>query len=310
MMDATMADRLIARRKAAGLSQEALADRLGVSRQAVSKWERVESSPDTDNLIALAALYGITLDELLYADPKAANGEKDREPAGATGDDATSDTEPAGTDDAPMDAGDAGWDGHVSVSWREGIHVVDPKKGEEVHIGLNGIHVDNPGKGESVHVGPGGMHVDTPDDGGHSVHTRPDGGVTIDGRDFKSWGEAHDALGHGGKGASAFRRGWRRFPFPAIVGAAYLALGVTRGLWAWGLLLFLLLPVYYVLGKAIDRRDPFGFVAGAWPWAAVCLAIVAMAAQGDALQVLMWIVVGIPVVSGLAGSLSRWWRHR
>ncbi len=278
MMDATMADRLIARRKAAGLSQEALADRLGVSRQAVSKWERVESSPDTDNLIALAALYGITLDELLYADPHADAAEKDR--------------------------------GHVSVSWREGIHVVDPKKGEEVHIGWNGIHVDNPGKGESVHVSPGGVHVDTPDDGGHSVHTRPDGGVTVDGHDFKSWGEAHDALGHGGKGPSAFLRGWRRFPFPAIVGAAYLALGVARSLWAWGLLLFLLVPVYYTLGKAIDRRDPFGFVAGAWPWAAVCLATVALAAQGNALQALMWIVVGIPVVSGLAGSLSRWWRHR
>lgn len=278
MMDATMADRLIARRKAAGLSQEALADRLGVSRQAVSKWERVESSPDTDNLIALAALYGITLDELLYGDPHADAAEKDRE--------------------------------HVSVSWREGIHVVDPKKGEEVHVGWNGIHVDNPGKGESVHVGPGGVHVDTPDDGGHSVHTRPDGGVTVDGRDFNSWGEAHDALGHGGKGPSAFRRGWRRFPFPAIVGAAYLALGVTRDLWAWGLLLFLLVPVYYTLGKAIDRHDPFGFVAGAWPWAAICLATVALAAHGDALQALMWIVVGIPVVSGLAGSLSRWRRHR
>lgn len=278
MMDATMADRLIARRKAAGLSQEALADRLGVSRQAVSKWERVESSPDTDNLIALAALYGITLDELLYGDPHADAAEKDR--------------------------------GHVSVSWREGIHVVDPKKGEEVHIGWNGIHVDNPGKGESVHVSPGGVHVDTPDDGGHSVHTRPDGGVTVDGHDFKSWGEAHDALGHGGKGPSAFLRGWRRFPFPAIVGAAYLALGVARSLWAWGLLLFLLVPVYYTLGKAIDRRDPFGFVAGAWPWAAVCLTTVALAAHGDALQALAWIVVGIPVVSGLAGSLSRWWRHR
>lgn len=278
MMDATMADRLIARRKAAGLSQEALADRLGVSRQAVSKWERVESSPDTDNLIALAALYGITLDELLYGDPHADAAEKDHE--------------------------------HVSVSWREGIHVVDPKKGEEVLVGWNGIHVDNPGKGESVHVGPGGVHVDTPDDGGHSVHTRPDGGVTVDGRDFNSWGEAHDALGHGGKGPSAFLRGWRRFPFPAIVGAAYLALGVARSLWAWGLLLFLLVPVYYTLGKAIDRRDPFGFVAGAWPWVAVCLATVALAAQGNALQALAWIVVGIPVVSGLAGSLSRWWRHR
>ena len=67
-MNVEIAERLAARRKMAGLSQEALAEKLGVSRQAVSKWERSESSPDTDNLIALAQLYGVSLDELLYVD--------------------------------------------------------------------------------------------------------------------------------------------------------------------------------------------------------------------------------------------------
>lgn len=67
-MNVEIAQRLAARRKQAGLSQEALAERLGVSRQAVSKWERSESSPDTDNLIALAQLYGVSLDDLLYVD--------------------------------------------------------------------------------------------------------------------------------------------------------------------------------------------------------------------------------------------------
>ena len=41
-------------RKARGLSQEQLADRLNVSRQAISKWELGESTPDTDNLVALS----------------------------------------------------------------------------------------------------------------------------------------------------------------------------------------------------------------------------------------------------------------
>lgn len=59
------AARLAEMRRAHGLSQEELAERLGVSRQAVSKWERAESSPDTDNLIALAQLYGVSLDVLL-----------------------------------------------------------------------------------------------------------------------------------------------------------------------------------------------------------------------------------------------------
>jgi len=59
------ANRLAEMRRAHGYSQEELAEKLNVSRQAVSKWERAESSPDTDNLIALAQLYGVSLDVLL-----------------------------------------------------------------------------------------------------------------------------------------------------------------------------------------------------------------------------------------------------
>jgi transcriptional regulator with XRE-family HTH domain len=62
------ANRLIALRKKQGMSQEQLAEALNLSRQAVSKWERGESSPDTDNLIALAEIYDISLDELVGLD--------------------------------------------------------------------------------------------------------------------------------------------------------------------------------------------------------------------------------------------------
>ena len=68
IMTIEIADRLIKLRKEKGYSQEELADKLGLSRQAVSKWERAEASPDTDNLICLAKLYGISLDELLSTD--------------------------------------------------------------------------------------------------------------------------------------------------------------------------------------------------------------------------------------------------
>ena len=67
-MTVEIADRLIKLRKKYGYSQEELADKLGLSRQAVSKWERAEASPDTDNLICLAKLYGVSLDELLSVD--------------------------------------------------------------------------------------------------------------------------------------------------------------------------------------------------------------------------------------------------
>ncbi len=64
-MNIEIANRLADLRKQHGYSQEELADKLGVSRQAISKWECGESSPDTDNLIALARVYEMSLDELL-----------------------------------------------------------------------------------------------------------------------------------------------------------------------------------------------------------------------------------------------------
>ena len=64
-MTIEMADRLVALRRARGLSQSDVARQLGVSRQAVSKWEQADSSPDTDNLIALLSLYGVTWEEFL-----------------------------------------------------------------------------------------------------------------------------------------------------------------------------------------------------------------------------------------------------
>lgn len=64
-MNLEIANRLVQLRKEHHLSQEELAEKIGISRQAVSKWERAESSPDTDNLILLSQLYHMSIDELL-----------------------------------------------------------------------------------------------------------------------------------------------------------------------------------------------------------------------------------------------------
>ena len=55
-------------RKNKGLSQEAVAERLGVSRQTISKWETDETLPDIRQAKRLATLYGMTLDDLITFD--------------------------------------------------------------------------------------------------------------------------------------------------------------------------------------------------------------------------------------------------
>lgn len=69
-MNVEITQRLAELRRERGFSQEGLAEQLGLSRQAVSKWERAESAPDMGNLIALADLYEVTLDELLRVSPE------------------------------------------------------------------------------------------------------------------------------------------------------------------------------------------------------------------------------------------------
>ena len=61
----TMAERIQAIRKSKGLSQEELANSLGVSRQAVSKWESGQSVPDLDKVVAMSDCFAVTTDYLL-----------------------------------------------------------------------------------------------------------------------------------------------------------------------------------------------------------------------------------------------------
>ena len=61
----TFGEKLQRLRARKGLSQDALAELLDVSRQAVSKWERDETMPDPDKIVVLADLFGVTTDYLL-----------------------------------------------------------------------------------------------------------------------------------------------------------------------------------------------------------------------------------------------------
>lgn len=61
-------DKLQLLRKQNGYSQEQLADKLGIARQTLSKWENGQAVPELGNLISLSNLYGITIDRIVKED--------------------------------------------------------------------------------------------------------------------------------------------------------------------------------------------------------------------------------------------------
>ncbi len=85
-----LAEKLYELRKKNGLSQEQLAERLGVSRQAVSKWESGKAVPESDTLVSISDVFHVTLDYLLKendasapgSEPAAGEEKRREEPAG------------------------------------------------------------------------------------------------------------------------------------------------------------------------------------------------------------------------------------
>ena len=63
-----LGERIKACRQRAGMSQEKVAELVGVSRQAVTKWEVNQSAPNTENLFKLAEIFGVTVDMLLASE--------------------------------------------------------------------------------------------------------------------------------------------------------------------------------------------------------------------------------------------------
>lgn len=74
-MDETLGKRIVGNRKRLGLTQDALAEQLGVTAQAVSKWENDQFCPDITMLPRLAGIFGITTDTLLGLEPPAKEAE-------------------------------------------------------------------------------------------------------------------------------------------------------------------------------------------------------------------------------------------
>lgn len=251
-MNIETANRLYEYRKSMGLSQEELAAKIGVSRQAVSKWERAEASPDTDNLIELAKIYGVTLDEML-------RGKADGEPS----------EQPAGDQPAAEPAAESSESGEKVDIGFHGIHIRD-KHGAKVDIDRHGIFVNENGE-QKVYT----------DEHGH-VHRAE--GVPSHGDEHKSFWHyipypliaaiAYILFGYfnicGGWAwgwivfltipiyytliSSIESRNANYFCYPVLAVIIFLILGVF-GWWHPGWIIFLTIPVYYGIVNAIRNRN-------------------------------------------------------
>lgn len=251
------ANRLYELRKKQGLSQEELAEKLGVSRQAVSKWERSEASPDTDNLIALAKIYGLSLDELIF-------GEKQSD---ATEGKAEEKSEAAENYD------------HVEVG-PTSIRV-ESNDGDKVKIDLNGILVKSE-NGDKVKVGLNGIKIecadDDDDDDDEEDHELKEnypksriwlelpypiicvvayllfGFLDICGGWALSWIifitiPIYYSLIH-----AIFKKSLSEFVYPVFTAFAYLFMGLYLNNWHPSWIIFITIPIYYPIANAIDRK--------------------------------------------------------
>lgn len=225
-MNLEIASRLVALRKENNLSQEALAEKLGISRQAVSKWERAEASPDTDNLIALAKLYHVSLDELLKIHEEEENEEphdseqKESLTEFQTGAEFGADTENQAEENGKYERGVADEvDEDVHVGF-DGIHVRD--KDGEVHVSWRGIHVHDKKNDNEVHIDKNGIRV--------------------------NGDEARDHLFIRGKEAE--------LPLGIIAIVVYILIGIFFDLWHPGWLIFFMVPIISTLIHAVRQHNP------------------------------------------------------
>ncbi len=302
-MNIEIANRLVQLRKQYGYSQEELAARLGISRQAVSKWERAESSPDTDNLIMLSRLYGVSLDSLLATDEEIPQPEPEQASESQQNAQESADDAGVHAEDGGVRFGKGGDSVYIGA---KGIHV-ESEDGETVHIGWDGIHVND--GASRVNVDHGGVDVDEDGsgDGDTIKNVRADeSGVyfTENGEErFCEYNDVRDGRRrYVRKKYDEKRNRWQTliindrgkkvvvtsekepkhihkadwgdsvsfnksdamsgFPFVAIITAAFLLLGFIGGWWHPAWLLFLTIPVYYPLVRAIRRGgvSPFDVI--------------------------------------------------
>ena len=254
-MNIQTANRLCELRKAAGLSQEELADRLGVSRQAVSKWERGESSPDTDNLIELAKIYGVTIDELINGDgtqkTSAGKGAKNRRDDDDDDDEDDEDEDDEDDDDDDDDDDEGGIHAGVIID-NTGIHISKGKK--KVEITDDGVKVNDEGVEQRKESRIGQIIYST-----YSIIVTIAylllGFLLPNGFGWSHFWFLFITIPVIGSVRECFRkRRIKSFNYPCFVTALFCALGMFLGLWHPAWVLFITIPIFYIIADIIEKK--------------------------------------------------------
>ena len=222
-------------RRQAGLSQEEFAERLGVSRQAVSKWERGEAYPDTENLIVISEMFSVTIDELLKSDNITSDPADNRE------ENEDYDTYSENQDNFfRVNVGDK-----VKLNLNGEITVDDEDTKVKIDLDNGNIIVDDEDGKVKVGLGSGGITVNSDDGVKIKLGKR---GIEIHDNDDED--DDDDDEGEKGRIISVFYS----IPYPIVTVVAFLVLGLSFNAWYWAWTLFLTIPVYYSLLGTIRRK--------------------------------------------------------
>ncbi len=263
------ANRLLKLRKKQGLSQEELAEKLGVSRQAVSKWERSEASPDTDNLIALAKIYGLTLDQLIYGTEESTDNESDNE-----NDESTAD----GADSSETDKNGAAF---ITVNDKNGNRVT-------INVGDDGVKIKQGSSDSAENSANLSDDIDSDDDVNKAlknaikdaiIHNK---GITVESEDGDTVRLGFDGIKIRQKSKNKHGKNFDdddyddeddendeendkgialtivlNTPYTILCIIAYLIFGCygVCGGWAYSWIIFLTIPIWYSLVDAIQHKS-------------------------------------------------------
>ena len=251
-MNIELANRLLQYRKNSGLSQEELAEKLNISRQSVSKWERAEASPDTDNLIELAKIYNVTLDELLNVNKEINKESKE-----------TKNKKVEVDEEVEFFENDKGETVQINGS---GIKV--KTKDEEVNISFDGIYIKENGKEE---VSLKNSHIFSSDKQKdkklHKVKEILDAILVLSvicvyvllcSFNVMEWSKFwvifvyYPALSS--LISAIMKKNPSTFAYPVFIAGIYVTIGMYLGQWHPWWALFVTIPLYYVLVKPFTKK--------------------------------------------------------